>query len=167
MQGSNVENLSSQTESPTIIKTDVGAKDGQNKCPKCGATDISLNPANGHLRCNYCRHEFDPVKAVGLDTDISKLKGQVLGSGAQNIVADASDIVTFKCSSCGAEVVIDTSSASQARCHWCRNTLSVNQQIPNGVIPDMLLPFKITKSDAEARIQEFVKKKTILCASKI
>ena len=159
MQGSNLENLSSQTESPTIVQTDVGAKDGQNKCPKCGATDISLNPSNGRLRCNYCRHEFDPVKAVGIDTDISKLKGQVLGSGAQNIVADANDIVTFKCSSCGAEVVIDTSSASQARCHWCRNTLSVNQQIPNGAIPDMLLPFKITKSDAEAKIQDFVKKR--------
>ena len=33
----------------TVIKTDVGAKDGQNKCPKCGATDISLNPRTGKL----------------------------------------------------------------------------------------------------------------------
>ena len=28
---------------PTIVKTDVGAKDGQNKCPKCGSTDIETN----------------------------------------------------------------------------------------------------------------------------
>ena len=28
---------------PKIVKTDADAKDGQNKCPKCGATDISLN----------------------------------------------------------------------------------------------------------------------------
>ena len=26
--------------SPTIVQTDVGAKDGQEKCPKCGSTNI-------------------------------------------------------------------------------------------------------------------------------
>ena len=30
------------------------------KCPKCGATDISLNPRSGKLRCNFCRYEFEP-----------------------------------------------------------------------------------------------------------
>ena len=27
-----------ETNNATVIKTDVDAKDGQNKCPKCGAT---------------------------------------------------------------------------------------------------------------------------------
>ena len=57
-----------------IVQTDVGAKDGQNKCPKCGATDISLNIKNGKLRCNYCRHEFEPEKIDGMEEDISKLR---------------------------------------------------------------------------------------------
>lgn len=35
------------------IQAIVGAKDGQNKCPKCGATDISLNAKKGVLRCNF------------------------------------------------------------------------------------------------------------------
>ena len=133
-----------QTE-PKIVQTDSGSKDGQNKCPKCGSTDISININNGHLRCNFCRYEFEPEKVVGLETDISQLQGQVMGSGAQDIVADAKEILTFKCSSCGAEVVIDTASSAQARCHWCRNTLSINQQIPNGSIPDVVLPFSVKK----------------------
>ena len=141
---------------PKIVKTDVGAKDGQNKCPKCGATDISLNVKKGLLRCNFCRFEFKPEKVEGLETDIDHLSGQVLGSGAKDIVADANDVVTFKCTSCGATVVVDTSEAPQARCHWCRNTLSVNEQIPNGAIPDQVLPFGITKEEAEAKIKEFV-----------
>lgn len=29
-------NQNVQPEAPTIVQTDVGAKDGQNKCPKCG-----------------------------------------------------------------------------------------------------------------------------------
>jgi len=144
---------------PTVVKTDVGAKDGQNKCPKCGATDISHNAKTGKLRCNFCRHEFEHQKAVGLDTDIKELQGHIIGSGAQDIVADANDILTFKCSSCGAEVVIDTSEVTHARCHWCRNTLSVNQQIPNGAVPDMLLPFSVNKGEAQTQIKEFVDKR--------
>ena len=54
-------------------------------------------------------------------SDIDALNGKVIGSGAQDIVSDASNIVTFKCSSCGAEVVVDTASSMQARCHWCRH----------------------------------------------
>ena len=144
---------------PKIVQTDAGAKDGQNKCPKCGATDISLNVNKGLLRCNFCRHEFEPEKVAGLETDLSKLEGQVIGSGAQNIVADTNEVLTFKCSSCGSEVVIDTASSMQARCHWCRNTLSVNQQIPNGAVPDVVLPFKLKKEEAKAEIENFVGKR--------
>jgi len=143
----------------TVVQTDVGAKDGQNKCPKCGATDISVNVNNGHLRCNFCRHEFEQEKIVGMETDISNLQGQIIGSGAQDIQADTNDVLTFKCSSCGAEVVIDTASAPQARCHWCRHTLSINQQIPNGSIPDVVLPFTVKKDDAKLEIEKFVGKR--------
>ena len=144
---------------PTIIQTDIGAKDGQSKCPKCGSTDISLNNKNGKLRCNFCRHEFEPEIADFGEKDLSQLEGEKMGSGAQDIIADTNDMVTFKCSSCGAEVVVDTSEATQARCHWCRNTLSVNQQIPNGAVPDVVLPFKIPKKDAQDSINQFVGKR--------
>ena len=142
-----------------VVKTDIGAKNGQEKCPKCGSTDISLSVKKGLLRCNFCRHEFEAEKVDGLETDISKLAGRVVGSGTQDIVADTKDVLTFKCSSCGSEVVIDTSCATQARCHWCRNTLSVNEQIPNGSIPDVVLPFKISKDEAQSEIQKFVGKR--------
>ena len=148
-----------QTSQTTVIKTDVWAKDGQNKCPKCGATDISLNVNTSKLRCNFCRFEFEPEKLSNMETDIDNLQGRIVGSGATDIVADTNDVLTFKCSSCGAEVVIDTASASQARCHWCRNILSVNQQIPNGSIPDIVLPFGIQKAVAKAQIEKFVNKR--------
>ena len=82
MQGSNFNIDNSSTK---IIKTDVGAKDGQNKCPKCGATDCSLNMQTGRLRCNFCRHEFDIEQVSGFVNNIAELKGQVIGSGASDI----------------------------------------------------------------------------------
>lgn len=153
------ENKNGETTNKKIIQTDIGNKDGQDKCPKCGSTDISTNVKKGCLRCNFCRYEFDPQKLEGLETDISKLEGQVIASGATDIAADTKDVLTFKCSSCGAEVVIDTKDQLQARCHWCRNTLSVNQQIPNGSVPDVVLPFSITKDQAKTKIEEFVGKR--------
>lgn len=148
-----------QTNEPTIVQTDIGAKDGQDKCPRCGSSDIETNTINGKLRCNFCRHEFNHEKVTGMVTDINQLQGQVIGSGVQDIVADTKDVLTFKCSSCGAEVVIDTSTVLQARCHWCRNTLSVNQQISNGSIPDVVLPFNINKDTAKLEIEKFVGKR--------
>lgn len=144
---------------PTIIDTANGLENGQNKCPKCGATDISPVASTGHLRCNFCHYEFEPEKFAAMMSDIDALNGKVIGSGAQDIVSDASNIVTFKCSSCGAEVVVDTASSMQARCHWCRHILSVNEQIPNGSVPDTLLPFKISKEEAEGIIKGFVNKR--------
>ena len=98
-----------------VVQTDTGAKDGQNKCPSCGATDISVNTKTGKLRCNFCRYEFEPEKAQGLETDITKLEGKIIGSGLQDIQADAQNVVTLKCSSCGAEVVIDTSESVRGK----------------------------------------------------
>ena len=142
-----------------IVDTDTNARDGQNKCPKCGATDISLNMNNGKLRCNFCRYEFDPENVDGFEKDVSKLEGEVLSSGSKNIDNSADDMITLKCQSCGAEVVIDTTSSQQARCHWCRNILSINHQIPNGSVPDVVLPFSVKKEDAKLAIEQFVGKR--------
>lgn len=146
-------------EQPIIMDTSNGAKDGQNKCPKCGATDISMNMQTGKLRCNFCRHEFDAAKVQEQESAISGLRGIVIGSGAQDIKDDVDSIITLKCSSCGAEIVIDTSEAMQARCHWCRNTLSINEQVPNGAVPDYVLPFSVKKEEAQELIEDFVKKR--------
>lgn len=143
------------SDEPKIVKTDEGAKDGQNKCPKCGATDISPT-SDGKLKCNFCRHIFVAAKVDGLDGDITELRGDVIGSGAQDIDSSFDSVITLKCSSCGAEVVIDTSEVTHARCHWCRNTLSINQQIPNGSVPDVILPFFIPKEEARLEIEKFV-----------
>jgi DNA-directed RNA polymerase subunit RPC12/RpoP len=154
---------------PTVIQTDKDAKNGLTKCPKCGATDISLNENTGKLRCNYCQYEWEPESALatsGLDEDIRQLSGTVIGSGTQDIIPSTDEQITFKCSACGAEVVVNTAESTQARCHWCRNMLSMNQQVANGAVPDMILPFTVTKKDAEEKIRAFVKKRLLFAHPK-
>ena len=113
--------------------------------------------------CLFCRHEWaearlDETIANG---DLSELTGTIIGSGAADIVAGTDDVVTLKCGGCGAEVVVNTAEQMGARCHWCRHVLTVNEQIPNGAVPDAVLPFSITHEAAVAKIREFAGKRKL------
>jgi len=141
-----------------IIDTNENKEHGTNRCPNCGASDVTYNSKKEKLICNFCYTEFDDEK---LDlSDAKDLEGVTKTSGVKDIKKGSNDIITLKCSGCGAEVVINTNEATNARCHWCRSILSINSQIENGAIPDVVLPFKLEKETAQKKIQEFVDKRT-------
>ncbi len=150
---------------PVAIDTSASElKDGINQCPKCGASDIRQKPGSDLLICLYCRNEWTASRveeALGLGEGLDDLSGTLLASGAQDIDADTSSLLTFKCTGCGAEVVVNTENAMTARCHWCRHVFGVNEQIANGAVPDAVLPFHIKKNDAIARIRQFVDKRRL------
>lgn len=131
------------------------AKTGLNRCPKCGSTDVALDLKTGKLKCNFCRAIFDAENA-NEKQDIGQLKGRKVGGGAKDIIPSKKTILTFKCPACGAEVVINADEATSAKCHWCRHIFSLNEQIDNGAVPDIVLPFKLPKDTAEKNIQEFI-----------
>ncbi|UZN04280.1 TFIIB-type zinc ribbon-containing protein [Cellulomonas sp. S1-8] len=148
-------------DGPRVVSTGGDRSDGIVRCERCGASEASLNVATGMLRCGFCRYEWRTENALvtfDLDGAIGELSGVVVGSGTADVTADPS--VTLRCTACGADVVIDTTAGVQARCHWCRHTLSLTEQVPNGAVPDMLLPFRVPKADAVTRVAEFVGKRT-------
>lgn len=73
--------------------------------------------------------------------------------------------MSFHCTGCGADVTINTQNALTARCHWCRHIFGINEQIPNGAVPDAILPFRIAKDNAVARISKFVKVRSFFALS--
>jgi DNA-directed RNA polymerase subunit RPC12/RpoP len=115
------------------------------------------------LVCLFCRHEWaearlDETIANG---DLTALAGTTVGSGATDIDAATDALITMKCGGCGAEVVVNTAEQMGARCHWCRHVLTVNEQVPNGAVPDAVLPFKISHDAAMTRIREFAGKRRL------
>lgn len=156
-----------ELEAPDPVAIDTAAtelSDGLNRCPKCGSTDIRHKLGTDLLVCLYCRNEWDGARveeAFGFGEGIDQLKGTVVASGARDIAADAAVLMTFKCTGCGAEVTVNTENAMTARCHWCRHVFGVNEQVPNGAVPDAVLPFHIRKDDAVARIRQFVDKRRL------
>ena len=138
-----------------------GQGDGVITCVRCGASEVTFNAAKGMLYCAFCRHEWPPARldeAMKLSEGIGELKGTTVSSAGIDIT-DSKTVVTMKCTGCGAEVMIDTAKNLQARCHWCKHTLELNNRIPNGAVPDGILPFQVTKEQAMAAIGEFVAKR--------
>lgn len=136
--------------------------DGINRCPKCGSTEIQLRPSTGMLICLFCRHEWAEQAVEGqifAEQPLSELSGTVMGSGASDIDDSTSEVLTLKCGGCGSEVVVNTAGSMSARCHWCRQVLTVNNQVPNGAVPDAVLPFSLTHEQAVAAIREFAGKR--------
>ncbi len=156
-----------EIEAPDPVALDTRAaelKDGLNRCPKCGSTDVRLKLGTDVLVCQFCRNEWHGTRAeeaFGLGDGLDQLRGTVIASGARDIQADTASLMSFKCTGCGAEVTINTESTMTARCHWCRHVFGVNEQVANGAVPDAVLPFRITKDDAVARIRQFVDKRRL------
>lgn len=142
----------------TILETKGNLKNGQQFCPNCGANATYFEPSIGKLFCPYCESVFDGKKLE--ETPVNTLEGNIIGAGAQRIEDNFNGIVTVRCNGCGAEVIIDTTETTVKRCHWCRGILSINERIPNGAVPDVILPFQVSKEEAKKEIDKFVQSRT-------
>ncbi|MFA5606570.1 MAG: TFIIB-type zinc ribbon-containing protein [Leucobacter sp.] len=146
----------------TIATQNERLTDGVNRCPKCGSTDIRLRASTGMLVCEFCRYEWseeqiDPL--ISGEGSLSDLTGTIIGSGAADIDPAVAGVLTMKCAGCGSEVVVNTAEAMSSRCHWCRHVLTVNDQVPNGAVPDAVLPFAVPHEQAVASIRAFAAKR--------
>ncbi|WP_312328820.1 TFIIB-type zinc ribbon-containing protein [Stenotrophomonas sp.] len=159
--------IRAEIEAPDPVALDTRAeelKDGLNRCPKCGSTDVRLKLGTDVLICQFCRHEWHGASVeqeYGLGEGLDQLRGTIIASGARDIEAGTASLMSFKCTGCGAEVTINTETTMTARCHWCRHVFGVNEQVANGAVPDAVLPFRISKDDAVSRIRQFVDKRRL------
>jgi len=128
------------------------------RCPNCGASDVSTNTGTGKLRCKYCKHEYENVASNSDDPQktFENVKGDIVSSGASNIVPGQDVVVTLKCPNCQAEVVVNTKENLSINCHWCRHNLTASHKISNGAVPDILLPFSVKKDEAVKKIRDWL-----------
>lgn len=153
----------------TINTENAGLDDGTNKCPVCGSTDVQLRASSSKLMCLFCRHEWSEQQIESIvagSGEISDLAGTHIASGASDISAEAAGVVTLKCGGCGSDVVVKIDESTSSRCHWCRHVLTINEQVPNGAVPDAVLPFSLTRDQAVEAIREFAGKRKLFADRK-
>ena len=67
-------------------------------------------------------------------------------------------IISAQCPNCGASIVASSLSPT-IKCHWCNTILSTDLFNENVKIPDMILPFSITKEEAKEKMNEYIKER--------
>lgn len=117
------------------------------KCPSCGG-NLVFSVSEQALTCSFCGNSFSPEKLDLLkqikiyDTETSDTKEN-----------DKNEIV---CNACGARVITEKNTTSTF-CAFCGSPSLVTQRLTKRFRPDYVIPFKITKEEAQRKIREFAK----------
>ena len=131
------------------------------RCPNCGASDAEFDIDAGGLKCRNCRTIFASPK-VNKFGGVEELVGEIKSEGANDVETD-DFVMTLHCPSCGANVMVDKD-AEMVSCHWCRHILGTAERVPNGSMPDIVLPFKLKRKEALARMKHFLKERNLFSA---
>ncbi len=122
-----------------------------NNCPNCGGP-LRYDPTIEKLKCDFCDSEFT-VEEVEKFYESHKSEAQA------EYAKD--EVVSYGCSSCGAELIADANTAV-IRCPYCGNNTIATAQFAAGIKPDYVVPFKFTKQQAEAKYADYYKGRFLL-----
>lgn len=135
------------------------------QCPNCNAA-LEYDSAMGKFRCFYCDSAFTDSEIrsifqnrdsrVDLDTDEPELTEQQITD--EEFTGQSA---LYSCPNCGAGVICD-SLASSTRCHFCHTPVILSGRLSGDYKPDLIIPFKTTREQAEAKFKDFTKGKFLL-----
>lgn len=136
------------------------------KCPCCGGA-IRFDSASQKLKCPYCDTEFeiDTLKQFA-EENIEEDQDPAWGAdnvtqSSENLDGESEGLVSYVCESCGGEIVADQTMAASS-CPYCGNPVIVLKQLSGVLRPDLVIPFKLDKKEAENRLRGHLKGKILL-----
>ena len=133
------------------------------KCPCCDGA-IKFDSTTQKMKCPYCDTEFDVDTLKGYDEELKDEKPSEMNwatPGGSWAEGETAGLHTYVCKSCGGEIVGDDTMAASA-CPFCGNPIVLTGQFAGDLRPDLIIPFKLDKKAAKAKLQEHLKGKTLL-----
>lgn len=119
------------------------------KCPSCGAP-LSFNSETQKWDCKFCLSSFQ--------------QGQ-LESQAPKEEAPPKDVSSetkqYSCPNCGAEIISDETTAATF-CMFCGSPTILPKQVSDKFHPEGIIPFKMTKQDAEEALKKLCSNKPLM-----
>lgn len=151
------------------------------QCPACTGP-LHFDGEKGCLSCDFCGSSF-PVKEIEalyaekeanaaqakVDADAKREEQQAEAREAGWDYTDlnnewgreAEGVRVYNCPSCGAELICEETTAATA-CPYCGNPSIVPGQLSGTLKPDYVLPFKLKKEAAIAKLKEHYKGRPLL-----
>lgn len=141
------------------------------KCPACGGP-LHFDSNTGRMLCDYCDSVFavEQIEALYANTDGESAQDSPqevnepadnweLNSEAQ--IGENDGLKAYNCPSCGAELILDETTAATS-CPYCDNPTIFPASISGALKPDLIIPFKLDKEAAKAKLRAHFKGKKLL-----
>ena len=148
------------------------------QCPACTGP-LHYVGASGKLECDYCgsKYSVQEIEALYREKDEAAAAQQAevqaqeaaaqaeteeseWTAGGSNWAADP-NIRIYNCPSCGAELILDATTAATS-CPYCGNPSIVPGQLSDMLRPDYVIPFRYSKEQAVAALKNYYRGKTLL-----
>ena len=134
------------------------------KCPACGGA-LSFDASLQKLKCPYCDTEFEVEALRELDEALKQeqpsdftWESQPEGQWSED---ETQNLRSYICQSCGGEIVGDLNTAA-TNCPYCDNPVVMAGNFTGTLRPDLVVPFKLSKEQAKAALQQHLNKKPLL-----
>ena len=149
------------------------------QCPACTGP-LRFDGKTGKLKCDYCGSYFtvQEVEKLYAAKNASAEKAKENADKAKENAdkakenadsgsgwgSDAAKMRAYNCTSCGAELICDETTAA-TQCPYCGNNTVIPGQFAGTLKPDCVIPFKYEKQDAVKALKGYYKGKTLLPGS--
>ncbi|MBQ3049167.1 MAG: hypothetical protein IJC94_04340, partial [Oscillospiraceae bacterium] len=133
------------------------------QCPACTGP-LHFVGDSGKLECDYCgsKYEVAEIEKLFADDEAASLEAQKAAEANPEescwSAEELNGMKVYNCSSCGAELICDATTAATS-CPYCGNPTIMPSQFAGGLKPDLIIPFKLSKEDAVAALKKFYKGK--------
>lgn len=134
------------------------------KCPCCDGA-IAFDAESQKMKCPFCGNEFEMETLASYDSELqndseSNMQWET-NAGSEWQEGEADGLRTYRCNSCGGEIVGDDTLAA-SKCPYCGNQVVMMGQFSGALKPDFVIPFKLDKKAAKEALLNHYKGKKFL-----
>ena len=130
------------------------------QCPSCGAP-LAYGAQSGKLECGACGNSYE-LDAMETLVGASKKGGIQFDMPTDTFdAASAKQMQVYICQSCGADLLTEETTTA-TECPYCGSPTILPEKIDGGVKPEWVIPFTVTKEEAQQQFEAYFKGKKLL-----
>jgi len=129
-------------------------------CPCCGAP-LAYDAANNNLKCASCgnSYELEAMEAMQVSEERGGVQFDLPTEGFD--ASEAAQMQAYICQGCGAELLTEETTTA-TECPYCGSPTILPDRIDGSVKPEKVIPFTITKEQAQKQFEEYFHGKILL-----
>ena len=127
-------------------------------CPCCGGP-LKFSGESGKLECTACGNNYEPEALEMLNA--SESGEQISFEHPKEGFRAEEGVQAYLCKNCGAELITEDTTTA-AECPYCGSPTILPDRIEGGVKPEKVIPFVVTKEQAQKQFEDYFKGKKLL-----